>query len=44
MPKKKKPAIDLTTDEVMRKLFPKKIIEAAKKVAHEKDTLEKPSN
>ena len=40
---KKKP-IDLTTDEAMRKLFPKKIIDAAKKVAHEKDPPEKPSH
>ncbi|MFC1968594.1 hypothetical protein ACFLVX_04325 [Chloroflexota bacterium] len=37
MPRKKKLPIELTTDQAMRRLFPKKIVEAAKKVAHEKD-------
>ena len=36
MTKKKKP-IDLTTEEALRKLFPKKVVEKAKEVAHEKD-------
>lgn len=36
-PKRRKPAIELTTEQAMRRLFPKPIIEAAKKVAHEKD-------
>ncbi|MFC1944500.1 hypothetical protein ACFLX5_03280 [Chloroflexota bacterium] len=43
MPKKKAP-IDLTTDEAMKRLFPKNIVEAAKKVAHEKDPPEKPTD
>ena len=29
--------MDLKTEDVMKKLFPKKVIERAKKVAHEKD-------
>ena len=36
MTKKKKP-VDLTTDEAAKKLFPKKVVEKAKEVAHEKD-------
>ncbi len=36
MTKKKKP-IDLTTEEALKKLFPKKVVEKAKEVAHEKD-------
>lgn len=38
MPKKKKPDIELTTDEAIKKLFPKRVVEKAKEVAHEKDT------
>ena len=34
---KKKPATELTTDEAMEKLFPKKVVKKAKEVAHEKD-------
>ncbi len=37
MPKKKKRDIDLTTEEVMKKLFPKKIRDELKRIAHEKD-------
>jgi hypothetical protein len=42
MPDKKrepeqKPDTELTTEEVIQKLFPKEVIEYAKKVAHEKD-------
>jgi len=37
MPKKKKRDIDLTTEEVAKKLFPKKIRDELKRVAHEKD-------
>ena len=37
MAKKIKRLIDLTTDELMKRLFPKKVIEKAKQVAHEKD-------
>lgn len=49
MPKKinptkhRKPAISLTTEQAMRRLFPRPIIEAAKKVAHEKDPPEESS-
>jgi hypothetical protein len=35
MPRKKKRAKELNDDEVMRKLFPKKVREAAKKTASE---------
>lgn len=34
MPKKKKPAKDLTTEEVMQKVFPKPIIDVLKQVAN----------
>ena len=37
MTKKKKPVADLTTEEMAKKLFPKKVVEKAKEVAHEKD-------
>lgn len=38
MPKsKKQPLTEKTTEEVIKKLFPKKIIKKAKEVAHEKD-------
>ena len=37
MPRKKKAATELTTDEAMKKLFPKKVVEKAKEVAHEHD-------
>ena len=38
MPKKKKPITELTTEEAIRKLFPKKVVDKAKEVAHEKDS------
>ena len=34
---KKKPARDLTDDEALKRLFPKKVREELKKVAHERD-------
>ena len=34
---KKRKVKDLTTDEAVKKLFPKKVVEKAKEVAHEKD-------
>jgi len=34
---KRKPAKDLTNDEAMKRLFPKKVREELKKVAHEND-------
>jgi len=37
MPKKKKQDIELTTEEVMKKLFPKKVRDELKRIAHEKD-------
>jgi hypothetical protein len=37
MPKRKKPFSKLTTDEAMKRLFPKKVREKAKEIAHEKD-------
>ena len=37
MPEKKKPLTDRPTDEAIKKLFPKKVVEKAKEVAHEKD-------
>jgi len=37
MPKPKKPASELTTKETMKRLFPKKVREKAKEIAHEKD-------
>ena len=37
MPKKKKPITELTTEETIKKLFPKKVVDKVKEVAHEKD-------
>ncbi len=37
MPRKKKRDIDLTTEEVVKRLFPKKVRNELKRVAHEKD-------
>ena len=37
MPKKKQRLIDKPTEEVIKKLFPKKVVDEVKKVAHEKD-------
>lgn len=34
MPRKKKRAIEMTTDELMKDLFPKKVREHLKEVAH----------
>jgi hypothetical protein len=33
MPRKKKQLVDMTTDEAMKKLFPKKVRDVAKKTA-----------
>ncbi len=38
MPKKKKTISDMTTEELAKKLFPKKVVDKAKEVAHEKDS------
>ena len=34
MPRKKKPAIELTTDEVLRRLFPKSVVKKLKEMAN----------
>ena len=33
MPRSKKPAMELTRDELARRVFPKKVVEEAKKIA-----------
>ncbi len=43
MPRKKKRPIDMTTDELMRELFPKKVREYAKDVAEKSRKTEKKS-
>ena len=35
MPKRKKKASDMTTDELERRVFPKRAVEELKKIAHE---------
>ena len=37
MPRKKKSARELTTDEIVRKVFPRKAINGLKEIAHERD-------
>ena len=37
MPRKKKTAKDMTTEELARSVFPKKAVEELKRQAHEKD-------
>jgi len=37
MPKKKKTARDMTTEEIAKRVFPKKVIEEIERVAHESD-------
>ncbi len=37
MPRRKKKPIEWTTDETMKHLFPKKVRDELKRVAHEKD-------
>jgi len=37
MPKKKKRPVDMTTEELAKKVFPKKVREELKRIAHEKD-------
>ena len=41
MPHKKKREIDMTTEELAKKVFPKKLLVKLKEIAHEKD--DKPS-
>ena len=40
MPRKKKTAQDMTNDELAKRIFPKKVRDKLKEIAHEKD--EKP--
>ena len=37
MPRRKKPAHELTRDELARRVFPPKVIKEAKKLAEERD-------
>ena len=37
MPRKKKRVTELPTEKAIKKLFPKKVIEMAREVAHEKE-------
>jgi hypothetical protein len=37
MPRKKKPAIELTTEETVKRLFPAKAVRDMKKEAHKRD-------
>ena len=43
MPRKKKRAVEMTTDELMKDLFPKKVREHLKKVAEKSRKTEKKS-
>ena len=38
MPREKKHPKDMTTEEIAKKVFPKKVVEELKKIAHEKDS------
>ena len=40
MPKRKKKATELTTDELERRVFPKRAVEELKKIAHEGEETE----
>jgi hypothetical protein len=40
MPRKKKSPREMTTEEIAKKVFPKKAIERLKEIAHEKDEKE----
>jgi len=37
MPKKKKKPHEMTTEELAKKVFPDKVVEELKRIAHEKD-------
>ena len=37
MPKRKKDPRDMTTEEIAKKVFPKKVRDRLKEIAHEKD-------
>jgi hypothetical protein len=38
LPRKPKRAIDLTTEEAIKRLFPKKVVAKLKEIAHRKDS------
>ena len=38
MPRKKRRPIDMTTEELAKSVFPKKVVERLKEIAHEKDS------
>ncbi len=40
MPKRKKKASEMTTDELERRVFPKRAVEELKKIAHEGEETE----
>jgi hypothetical protein len=40
MPRKKKKLTDLPDEKLIRKLFPKKVVDKIKEIAHEKDKKE----
>jgi hypothetical protein len=42
MPRKPKPPTSWTNDEALKKLFPKRVGERLKKIAHEKDDHKQP--
>ena len=44
MPRRKKKASELTIDEAMKKLFPKKVREELHRVAHERDVSDSKSS
>ena len=37
MPRRKKKVAEMTTDELARRVFPKKVVDEIKRVAHESD-------
>jgi hypothetical protein len=39
---RRKPAMELTNEQAMRRLFPKSVVDEANRIAHEKDRKEKP--
>ena len=44
MPRRKKKATEMTTEELERRVFPKKVVDELKRIAHEKDDPENEPN
>lgn len=44
MTKRKKPASEMTDQELEKRVFPKKVLDELKRVAHEKDEPDKKEN